>query len=84
MTLTNTGRVAREVDVTSYAELVLAPSSADFAHPAFSKLFVVTDYLEELGVIIATRRRRSLPAAATTTTGGFSVARFHRRRGRVT
>jgi cyclic beta-1,2-glucan synthetase len=59
VTLTNTGRVAREVDVTSYAELVLAPSSADFAHPAFSKLFVVTDYLEELGVIIATRRRRS-------------------------
>ena len=59
VTLTNTGRTAREVDVTSYAELVLAPASADIAHPAFSKLFVVTDYLAELGVIIATRRRRS-------------------------
>jgi cyclic beta-1,2-glucan synthetase len=59
VTLTNSGRRAREVDVTSYAELVLAPPSADQAHPAFSKMFVVTDYLPELGVIIATRRRRS-------------------------
>ncbi|WP_417809732.1 glucoamylase family protein [Thioclava sp.] len=59
VTLTNTGRRAREIDVTSYAELALAPQSADQAHPAFSKLFVVTDYLPELGVIIATRRRRA-------------------------
>ncbi|WP_309663737.1 GH36-type glycosyl hydrolase domain-containing protein [Tabrizicola sp.] len=59
VTLTNTGRRAREVDVTSYAELVLAPQAADQAHPAFSKMFVVTDYLPELGVIIATRRKRS-------------------------
>ncbi|MGV8951450.1 MAG: GH36-type glycosyl hydrolase domain-containing protein [Cypionkella sp.] len=59
VTLTNTGRRDREVDVTSYAELALAPQSADQAHPAFSKMFIVTDYLPELGVIIATRRRRS-------------------------
>ncbi len=59
VTLTNTGRRAREVDLTSYAELALAPQAADQAHPAFSKMFVVTDYLPELGVIIATRRRRS-------------------------
>ncbi|MCC5984499.1 MAG: glycosyl transferase [Rhodobacteraceae bacterium] len=59
VTLTNTGRRAREIDLTSYAELVLAPLAADLAHPAFSKLFVVTDYLPELGVIVATRRRRS-------------------------
>jgi len=59
VTLTNSGRRAREIDVTSYAELVLAPPASDLAHPAFSKMFVVTDYLPELGVIIATRRRRS-------------------------
>jgi len=59
VTLTNTGRTPREIDLTSYAELVLAPLSADVAHPAFSKLFVVTDFLPELGVIIATRRRRA-------------------------
>ena len=59
VTLTNSGKSAREIDLTSYAELVLAPLSADIAHPAFSKLFVVTDCLPELGVLIATRRRRT-------------------------
>jgi cyclic beta-1,2-glucan synthetase len=59
VTLTNIGRNIREVDVTSYAELVLAPPAADLSHPAFSKLFVVTDFLPELGVLIATRRRRA-------------------------
>lgn len=59
VTLVNTGPDAREFDLTSYAELVLAPLSADIAHPAFSKMFVVTDFLPELGVVIATRRRRA-------------------------
>ncbi|WP_284324979.1 GH36-type glycosyl hydrolase domain-containing protein [Cypionkella aquatica] len=59
VTLTNTSRQPREIDLTSYNELVLAPQAADLAHPAFSKMFVVTDYLPELGVLIATRRPRS-------------------------
>lgn len=58
VTLTNTGRHPREIELTSYNELVLAPAAADLAHPAFSKLFVVTGFLPELGVVIATRRRR--------------------------
>ncbi len=59
VTLINTSAHEREIDLTSYAELVLAPQASDLAHPAFSKLFVVTDYMPELGAIIATRRRRS-------------------------
>ncbi|MCW1917507.1 DUF3131 domain-containing protein [Rhodobacter sp. KR11] len=59
VTLTNTGRHAREIDVTSYAELILGGAAADTAHPAFSKLFVVTDVLPDWGVLIATRRRRT-------------------------
>ncbi len=59
VTLTNTGRHPREIDVTSYAELVLAAPAADQSHPAFSKMFVVTDFMPELGVLIATRRKRS-------------------------
>ncbi|MDF1708338.1 MAG: glucoamylase family protein [Paracoccaceae bacterium] len=59
VTLTNSGRRPREIELTSYAELVLGPMAADVAHPAFSKLFVVTDVLPELGVLIATRRRRA-------------------------
>ncbi|HYN39901.1 MAG TPA: glucoamylase family protein, partial [Rhodospirillales bacterium] len=55
----NSGHRTRLIDVTSYAELVLAPQSADIAHPAFSKLFVETEYLRDVGVILATRRRRA-------------------------
>ncbi|HKZ74132.1 MAG TPA: glucoamylase family protein, partial [Steroidobacteraceae bacterium] len=59
LSLTNTGNRVRDIEVTSYAELVLAPPAADTAHPAFSKLFVQTEYLAKLGAILATRRKRS-------------------------
>ncbi len=59
VTVSNFGDIAREIEVTSYAELVLAPHVSDMAHPAFSKLFVETEYLPPLGAILATRRRRS-------------------------
>jgi len=58
VTIANSDSVARDVEITSYAELVLAPRAADVAHPAFSKLFVETEYVEDLGVILATRRPR--------------------------
>ena len=48
----------REIEITSYAELVLAPQAADVAHPAFSKLFVETEFLRDVGALLATRRRR--------------------------
>jgi len=59
VSITNSGSWAREIEVTSYAELVLAPQAADVAHPAFSKLFVETEYLASVGAILATRRRRT-------------------------
>ncbi len=59
VSLVNSGRRPRDVELTSYSELVLAPPAADNAHPAFSKMFVVTEYLTEFGALIATRRSRS-------------------------
>lgn len=59
VTVVNTGRKAREVELTSYAEVVLAPPAADDAHPAFAKMFVQTDYLPEFGALVATRRPRT-------------------------
>ncbi len=59
VSISNLGNDAREIELTSYAEVVLAPAAADAAHPAFSKLFVQTEYVAELGVILATRRPRS-------------------------
>ena len=49
----------REIELTSYSEIVLAPPSDDAAHPAFSKLFVQTEFVPELGALLATRRRRA-------------------------
>jgi cyclic beta-1,2-glucan synthetase len=59
VTLSNSGNWARDIDVTSYSELVLAPAAADLAHPAFSKLFVQTEFVEKSGALLATRRRRT-------------------------
>ncbi|WP_157019397.1 GH36-type glycosyl hydrolase domain-containing protein [Mesorhizobium xinjiangense] len=59
VSLSNGGRRAREIEITSYAEIVLAPPAADMAHPAFSKMFVQTEYAAEFGALIATRRPRS-------------------------
>jgi len=59
VSIANTGHRSREIEVTSYMELVLAPAAADLAHPAFSKLFVQTEYLARWGALVATRRRRA-------------------------
>jgi cyclic beta-1,2-glucan synthetase len=59
VSVANSGSTVREIDLTSYAELALAPAAADAAHPVFSRLFVHTEYLPRAGVILATRRRRS-------------------------
>ena len=60
ITITNRGRTSREIEVTSYAEVVLAPPSADALHPAFSNLFVQTEIIEQRRAILCTRRPRSL------------------------
>jgi cyclic beta-1,2-glucan synthetase len=49
----------RTIEFTGYAELVLAPQRADDAHPAFSKLFVRTEWLPDAQLLVATRRVRS-------------------------
>jgi cyclic beta-1,2-glucan glucanotransferase len=59
VSISNLGGRAREIELTSYAEVVLAPPAADAAHPAFSKLFVQTEYVADVGTLLATRRPRS-------------------------
>jgi cyclic beta-1,2-glucan synthetase len=59
LTVSNVGNRDREIDVTSYAEVVLASQDADEAHPAFSNLFVETEFVPELATLLATRRPRS-------------------------
>ena len=58
--ITNRARTRRTIDVTSYAEVVLAPPAADALHPAFSNLFVQTEIIREHEAILCTRRPRSV------------------------
>ena len=60
ISLTNSGKQSRDVEVTSYVELALARQLDDMAHPAFGSLFIQTEFVRELDVILATRRQRSV------------------------
>ncbi len=87
VTLRNNGAKARELEVTSYAELALAPPSADLAHPAFSKLFVQTEHVPTLNALLATRRKRNpddptLWAAHTLVTDSVGATQFETDRAR--
>jgi len=59
ITITNRSSKVREIELTSYAEVVLAFPAADAAHPAFSNLFVQTEFVRESSAILCTRRARS-------------------------
>ena len=58
VTVVNQSSRIREIDVTSYSEIVLAPPSDDFAHPAFGKLFLETAYLPDSAALLCHRRPR--------------------------
>ncbi|MCB2180550.1 MAG: cyclic beta 1-2 glucan synthetase [Desulfobulbaceae bacterium] len=59
VTLTNLSSRQRHIEITSYAEVVLAPLNADLAHRSFSNLFVQTEILADRQAILCTRRRRT-------------------------
>ncbi len=59
LTIINRGEQTREVEVTSYAEIVLARPEDDFAHPAFGKLFVETEFDSQSAGLLFSRRQRA-------------------------
>jgi N,N'-diacetylchitobiose phosphorylase len=60
LTIENLSGCARRLDVTTYAELVLNTPVADAAHPAFSKLFVQTEWDASCSALLAKRRLRAI------------------------
>jgi cyclic beta-1,2-glucan synthetase len=58
VSITNNGNRLREIELTTYSEVVLTSPDADSAHPAFAKLFVQTEFIPETGTLLATRRNR--------------------------
>ena len=58
ISVTNESNRPRRIEFTSYAEVVLAPPLDDERHPAFSKLFVESEYLGPQRGLLFTRRPR--------------------------
>ncbi|HEY4309657.1 MAG TPA: glucoamylase family protein [Pirellulales bacterium] len=57
--ISNRSRHPRTIELTTYAEVVLASAESDATHPAFSNLFVQTEIVRERDAILCTRRPRS-------------------------
>jgi cyclic beta-1,2-glucan synthetase len=57
--ITNRSDIRRTIEVTSYAEVVIAPPASDLMQPAFSNLFVQTEIIHHQNTILCTRRPRS-------------------------
>jgi cyclic beta-1,2-glucan synthetase len=59
ISLTNNTRQPRDLQITSFAEVVLDTADADAAHPAFSKLFVESEFLADRSALLFKRRPRA-------------------------
>ena len=58
LVLTNRSGISRSLDVTTAADIVLNLPAADAGHPAFSKLFIQTEWVQASRAILARRRPR--------------------------
>jgi cyclic beta-1,2-glucan synthetase len=59
LTITNRGAHTREIEVTSYVEIVLAHPEDDLAHPTFGKLFIETEFDRQSAGLLFSRRPRA-------------------------
>ncbi|MFO7627715.1 MAG: glucoamylase family protein [Candidatus Fermentibacteraceae bacterium] len=59
MTLVNHSQRTRRLELTSCVELSMAPHNSDRQHPAFSKMFIKVEALQDLRALLACRRPRS-------------------------
>ncbi len=57
--LKNNEEKSCDLEVTSYYEVVMAEQNSDEAHPAFSNLFIETEFNQEYHALLAHRRPRS-------------------------
>ena len=59
LSIRNRSRQTRTIEITTYAEVVLAPGISDELHPAFSNLFVQTEIQRARQALLCTRRPRA-------------------------
>jgi hypothetical protein len=58
VTVTNNGNEERQLEVTSYMEVVDDTHMAEISHPAFNKLFLESEYVKEQNIFLAKRRQK--------------------------
>ncbi|MEY8357143.1 glucoamylase family protein [Lachnospiraceae bacterium 54-53] len=56
LTLTNNDNTVKQMEITSYLEVVGDSYRAESSHPAFNKLFIESEFLEEQSVFLSKRR----------------------------
>lgn len=56
VTLKNHGSESRRIQVTSYLEVAADSYMADLSHPAFSKLFIESEYVHDRAIFLSRRR----------------------------
>jgi len=87
-TLRNHGAETVDIELTTFTELALAPRNADHAHRAFVGMFVETEFVAELGAVVAHRRTREpgepaiwVAQVLTPEDGDFSALDYETSRG---
>lgn len=58
VTFTNNGKEEKQLEVSSYLEVVDDTHAAELSHPAFNKLFLESEYLNEQEIFLTKRRRK--------------------------
>lgn len=59
ISFSNLSKKRRTLDITSYGEVIINSVKADNAHPAFSKMFIESEYIGDLNCLLFSRRPRS-------------------------
>ncbi len=59
VSITNQSSRVRDIELTSYAEVVLVTPSSDDGHRAFGNLFIETEFIADEATLLARRRPRS-------------------------
>ncbi|ROR27116.1 putative glucoamylase [Mobilisporobacter senegalensis] len=56
VSITNRGRESKQFEITSYLEVVSDSHLAELSHPAFNKLFIESEFMEEQSIFLSKRR----------------------------
>jgi cyclic beta-1,2-glucan synthetase len=59
MMVSNLSARPRKIRIASYGEVILSSLEADARHPAFNKLFIESDFIQDLNTLVFWRRPRS-------------------------